>query len=73
MSSCSNNKTMKRHILIAILALAALTATAQHDEQVTVEGRYRPKVNKVNKIKLKNYDEAENKVFDISDNFSSYT
>ena len=43
---------MKRHILIAILALAALTATAQHDEQVTVEGKYRPKVNKVNKIKL---------------------
>ena len=43
---------MKRHILIATLALLALTATAQHDEQVTVEGKYRPKVNKVNKLQL---------------------
>ena len=30
----------------------ALSATAQHDEQVTVEGKYRPKVNKVNKLQL---------------------
>ena len=30
----------------------ALPALAQHDEQVTVEGKYRPKVNKVNKLKL---------------------
>ena len=43
---------MKRHIITLILALAALTAIAQHDEQVTVEGKYRPKVNKVNKIVL---------------------
>lgn len=43
---------MKRHIITLILALAAVSAFAQHDEQVTVEGRYRPKVNKVNKIKL---------------------
>ena len=43
---------MKRHILIAILSIVALTATAQHDEQVTVEGKYRPKVNKVNKLRL---------------------
>ena len=43
---------MKRHILIAILILVALTAAAQHDEQVTVEGKYRPKVNKVNKLVL---------------------
>ena len=43
---------MKRHIIIAILALLALPALAQHDEQVTVEGKYRPKVNKVNKITL---------------------
>ena len=28
----------------------AVTAFAQHDEQVTVEGKYRPKVNKVNKM-----------------------
>ena len=43
---------MKRHILIAILALMAIPAIAQHDEQVTVEGKYRPKVNKVNKLQL---------------------
>ena len=30
----------------------AIPALAQHDEQVTVEGKYRPKVNKVNKLKL---------------------
>jgi hypothetical protein len=34
------------------LALLAITAFAQHDEQVTVEGKYRPKVNKVNKLQL---------------------
>ena len=43
---------MKRHILITTLALLAITAFAQHDEQVTVEGKYRPKVNKVNKMQL---------------------
>ena len=43
---------MKRHILILSLALIAISAFAQHDEQVTVEGKYRPKVNKVNKLKL---------------------
>ena len=30
----------------------AIPAIAQHDEQVTVEGKYRPKVNKVNKLQL---------------------
>ena len=44
--------TMKRHILITALTLLAFTAFAQHDEQVTVEGKYRPKVNKVNKLQL---------------------
>jgi len=34
------------------MALLAVTAFAQHDEQVTVEGKYRPKVNKVNKLQL---------------------
>ena len=29
-----------------------MQAFAQHDEQVTVEGKYRPKVNKVNKLQL---------------------
>ena len=43
---------MKRHILITALALLAISAFAQHDEQVTVEGKYRPKVNKVNKMQL---------------------
>lgn len=43
---------MKRHILIAILALIAIPTFAQHDEQVTVEGKYHPKVNKVNKLVL---------------------
>ena len=43
---------MKRYILIAALALMAIPTFAQHDEQVTVEGKYRPKVNKVNKLHL---------------------
>ena len=43
---------MKTHILIITLALLTLQAYAQHDEQVTVEGKYRPKVNKVDKLKL---------------------
>ncbi len=30
----------------------AIQTFAQHDEQVTVEGKYRPKVNKVNKLQL---------------------
>lgn len=42
----------KCFLIIAILALATC-AFAQHDEQVTVEGTYRPKVNKVDKLKLK--------------------
>lgn len=43
---------MKRQVIILALALLAITAFAQHDEQVTVEGKYRPKVNKVNKLQL---------------------
>ena len=43
---------MKKTIAILTLALMSLTAFAQHDEQVTVEGKYRPKVNKVNKLTL---------------------
>ena len=43
---------MNRYILIAALALLTIPALAQHDEQVTVEGKYRPKVNKVSKLQL---------------------
>ena len=43
---------MKRQIIILTLALMAVTAFAQHDEQVTVEGKYRPKANKVSKLLL---------------------
>ena len=43
---------MKRYILIFVIALLAMQAYAQHDEQVTVEGKYRPKVNKVSKLQL---------------------
>ena len=43
---------MKRYIIILSLAILAVTAFGQHDEQVTVEGKYRPKVNKVNKLLL---------------------
>ena len=32
--------------------MLAIQIFAQHDEQVTVEGKYRPKVNKVNKFQL---------------------
>ena len=43
---------MKSHIITLILALLAIPSLAQHDEQVTVEGKYRPKVNKVSKLQL---------------------
>ena len=43
---------MKQRILILALALLSMQAFAQHDEQVTVEGKYRPKVNKVSKLQL---------------------
>ena len=43
---------MKRYIIILVLAVLAMQAYAQHDEQVTVEGRYRPKANKVSKLQL---------------------
>ena len=43
---------MKKNIIILILALLTLQVYAQHDEQVTVEGKYRPKVNKVSKLQF---------------------
>ena len=42
-----------RHLLIIALMVLTVGAYAQHDEQVTIEGTYRPKVNKVDKLKLK--------------------
>lgn len=43
---------MKRYILIMSMVFVAISVFAQHDEQVTVEGKYRPKVNKVDKLLL---------------------
>ena len=43
---------MKKLILVFIMVLLAVPTFAQHDEQVTVEGKYRPKANKVNKLRL---------------------
>ena len=43
---------MKRYILIMSMVFMAISVFAQHDEQVTVEGKYRPKVNKVDKLLL---------------------
>ena len=39
-----------KHILLALSITLSLGAFAQHNEEVTIEGTYRPKVNKVNKI-----------------------
>ena len=44
---------MKKHIILIIsIFLLSMSAFAQQDEQVTVEGKFRPKVNKVNKLQL---------------------
>lgn len=43
---------IQKTLIIVLLALTT-GVYAQHDEQVTVEGTYRPKVNKVNKLQLK--------------------
>ena len=41
---------MKRHITLAVALTLTLGLFAQHNEEVTIEGTYRPKVNKVDKI-----------------------
>lgn len=43
---------IQKTLIIALMAFAT-SVFAQHDEQVTIEGTYRPKVNKVNKLSLK--------------------
>ena len=42
-----------KYIALAVSLLLSIGALAQHNEEVTIEGTYRPKVNKVNKIELK--------------------
>ena len=39
-----------KHILLTVALLSGLCLFAQHNEEVTIEGTYRPKVNKVDKI-----------------------
>ena len=39
-----------KHIVLGVSLLLSVSAFAQHNEEVTIEGTYRPKVNKVNKI-----------------------
>ena len=39
-----------KHIFLVLGITLSLGAFAQHNEEVTIEGTYRPKVNKVNKI-----------------------
>ena len=41
-----------KHILLVLGLLLSLGLSAQHNEEVTIEGTYRPKINKVNKIQL---------------------
>lgn len=41
-----------KHIFLGLGVLLSLNLFAQHNEEVTIEGTYRPKVNKVNKIQL---------------------
>lgn len=43
---------MKKHIALAAALIFSVSAFAQHNEEVTIEGTYRPKVNKVDKIVL---------------------
>ena len=40
-------------IVLAVSLLLCISAFAQHNEEVTIEGTYRPKVNKVDKIVLR--------------------
>ena len=68
---------MKKIVFLAITLAFVQGLFAQHNEEVTIEGSYRPKVNKVNKIVLKPdtpeqtfvMPESEVKVLDIEHRF----
>lgn len=52
-----------KHIALTLLLLLSVSVFAQHNEEITIEGTYRPKVNKVDKIVLK--PETPEQVFDM--------
>ena len=54
-----------KHIAIIVSFLLSVSAFAQHNEEITIEGAYRPKVNKVDKIVLK--PDMPEQVFDMPD------
>ena len=41
-----------KHIILLLNLILSVNLFAQHNEEVTIEGTYRPKVNKVDKILL---------------------
>lgn len=43
----------RRQLLIILLGLFGISGYGQHNEEVTIEGAYRPQVNKVNKMLMK--------------------
>ena len=54
-----------KHILLVISFSLSLSLFAQHNEEVTIEGTYRPKVNKVDKILMQ--PEAPKQSFEMPD------
>ena len=68
---------MKKIAFLALALSITLGLFAQHNEEVTIEGTYRPKVNKVDKILLKpeapeqvfTLPEAKTQVLDIEHSF----
>ena len=66
-----------KHILLATAVVSSLGLFAQHNEEVTIEGTYRPRVNQVDKILMKpetpeqsfTLPEAKAKVNDIEHRF----
>ena len=52
-------------VLLTVALLSGMVLFAQHNEEVTIEGSYRPKVNKVDKILLQ--PEAPQPTFEMPD------